>query len=116
MALQNLHPRFKSGRRLRPSRSIQAKVARRSAKREGGRINGLSAPVGKPIFQFKFDHFVRRWHNGRFADGLQWTTDRCVGDAFAFRNLLTPKPLAVRASKKGGGFQNLHSVTGYPLV
>jgi hypothetical protein len=40
----------------------------------------------------------------------------CVGDAFAFRNLLTPTPLAVRASKKGGGFQNLHFVTGYPLV
>jgi hypothetical protein len=39
-----------------------------------------------------------------------------VADAFAFRKLLTPKPLALRASKKGGGFQSLHSVTGYPLV
>jgi len=35
MALQNLHPRFKSGRRLQPSRVMQAKVARRSLG-EGG--------------------------------------------------------------------------------
>ena len=35
-------------------RSIEAKVARRRAKREGGRINGLSASVGKPKFPKKF--------------------------------------------------------------
>jgi hypothetical protein len=61
-----------------------------------------------PLFQFKFGHFVRRWHRRTLR---RWTAvdyRPCAGDAFAFRKLLTPKPLAVRASKKGGGFRNLH--------
>ena len=46
--LHNLHPRFKSWRRLQPSRAMAAKAARRSAKREGNPPNWSRASVGKP--------------------------------------------------------------------
>jgi hypothetical protein len=50
--LQNLHPRFKSGRRLHPSRMIQAKGAPRSLGEAGPPVTRKPASGGKPPFAY----------------------------------------------------------------
>jgi hypothetical protein len=68
-------------------------------------VKAGSNPGGASNFPVHFDHFVRRWNKRTLC---RWTAvdyRPCVGEAFAFRNLTTPKPLAVRALKRGGGFQ-----------